>query len=159
MSFETSVLIRGDNGQMYATMNRRILRMVLFHECPILDRNPSRGALTIQIGGGFGRRVPATPRKLSIHGMLSLPPGPLRFRRECEDRWDRRTTELVHHTYPAGRLRAYTTTLGVNEIACGLVSALNQIHEPQCQLRFTPHLALINVQSFKRSGEPGQVGG
>ncbi len=29
--------------------------------------------------------------------------------------------------------------LGINEIACGLVSALNQIHEPQCQLRFDPH--------------------
>lgn len=82
--------------------------------------------------------VPATTSKDIYHGMLSPPPGPLRFRRECEDRWDRQTTESVHHAYPAGRLRAYTTTLGVNEIACGLVSALIQIHEPQCQLRFNP---------------------
>ena len=27
------------------------------------------------------------------------------------------------------------------------------------QQRFNPHVALINVKSFKRSGEPGQVGG
>jgi len=33
-------------------------------------------------GGGF----PATTSKGIYHGMLSLPPGPLRFRRECEDR-------------------------------------------------------------------------
>lgn len=66
---------------------------------------------------------------------------------------------IGYHAYPAGRLRAHTTTLGINEIGCGSASALNQIHEPQCQLRFDPHLALINVQSFKRSGDPGQVGG
>ena len=49
--------------------------------------------------------------------------------------------------------------VSINEIACALVSALNQIHEPQCQQIFGPHLALINVQSFKRFGDPGQVGG
>lgn len=142
------------------SMNRRICRMVLFHDCPILDRSPSRGTLRFKVGedSGGGGSCNGLERYLPRNAFAASWAAPI-FRRECEDRWDRRTTESVHHTYPASRLRAYTTTLGINEIACGLVSGLNQIHEPQCQLRFNSQLALIDVQFFKRSGDPGQVGG
>ena len=66
--------------QEYHPMNRR----VLFHDCPILDRSPSRGALRFKVGEDSGGGFPATTSKDIYHGMLSPPPGPLRFRRECE---------------------------------------------------------------------------
>ncbi len=63
-------------------MNRR----VIFHDCPILHGKSLARCATIQSGGGLGVGFPATTSKGIYHGMLSPPPGPLRFRRECEDR-------------------------------------------------------------------------
>jgi hypothetical protein len=47
------------NAGNYHTMNRR----VLFHDCPILDRSPSRGALRFKVVEDSGGGVPATTSK------------------------------------------------------------------------------------------------
>ena len=47
--------------QKYHTMNRR----VLLHDCPILDRSPSRGALRFKVGEDSGGGFLQRPRKIS----------------------------------------------------------------------------------------------